>query len=113
MSDASLPPPRPVSVVTVLAILACFALFLVLVRLTFSSRPPAYIPETEVPDKLSADQAWQATPESRAAYLTELRDKQQKQATSYGWVDQKAGIVQVPIDRAMDLIVQDASKPQP
>lgn len=25
---------------------------------------------------------------------------------SYGWVDQKAGIVRIPIDRAMDLLVQ-------
>lgn len=26
--------------------------------------------------------------------------------TSYGWVDQKAGIARIPIDRAMDLLVQ-------
>ena len=25
---------------------------------------------------------------------------------SYGWVDQKAGILRIPIDRAMDILVQ-------
>jgi len=35
--------------------------------------------------------------------------KQEKQAASYGWVDRKAGIVQVPIERAMELVVQDYS----
>jgi hypothetical protein len=25
---------------------------------------------------------------------------------SYGWVDQKAGIVRIPIDRAMDILLQ-------
>ena len=30
-------------------------------------------------------------------------EKQAKQAASYAWVDQKAGVVQLPIDRAMEL----------
>ena len=33
--------------------------------------------------------------------------KQQQQTTnSYGWVDRKAGVVRIPIDRAMDLVLQ-------
>ena len=55
-----------------------------------------------------ADQAWQTTAEGRRAYLLELQTKQQKQAASYDWVDRKAGIVQLPIDRAMALTAQDA-----
>ncbi|MGA3091825.1 MAG: hypothetical protein ABSD75_24720 [Terriglobales bacterium] len=31
---------------------------------------------------------------------------QENQLNSYGWVDQKAGVVHIPIDRAMELIVQ-------
>jgi hypothetical protein len=99
--------PRPVSLVTILAILGCFALFFILVRLAYVPHSPAYIPETEVADKLSDDQKWQATPESRAAYLAELRAQQEKQATSYGWVDQKTGVIQLPIDRAMNLVVEE------
>jgi hypothetical protein len=32
--------------------------------------------------------------------------KQDDTLYSYGWVDEKAGIVRIPIDRAMDLLVQ-------
>lgn len=34
-----------------------------------------------------------------------LKDQQQT-LDSYGWVDQKAGVVRVPIDRAMDLLLE-------
>jgi len=105
MTEPDASGPRPVSLVTILAILGCFALFFILVWLAYVPRPPAYIPETEVAEKLSDDQQWQATPQSREAYLVELRAQHEKQATSYGWVDQKAGIVQLPVDRAMELIV--------
>ena len=37
-----------------------------------------------------------------AAYL---KDEQQELDT-YGWVDQKAGVVRVPIERAMDLLLE-------
>jgi len=32
--------------------------------------------------------------------------KQEDQLNSYGWVDQQAGVAHIPIDRAMDLLVQ-------
>lgn len=35
-----------------------------------------------------------------------LQDENEK-LNSYGWVDQKAGIVRIPIDRAMDLMVKN------
>jgi hypothetical protein len=35
-----------------------------------------------------------------------LREQQAKQLNSYGWVDQKAGIVRLPIERAMELTVE-------
>jgi len=56
-------------------------------------------------EKIPADQAWKATPAARKAYLAELRARQARQLADYGWVDEKAGIVRLPIDRAMDLIV--------
>ena len=31
---------------------------------------------------------------------------QEDQLNSYGWVDEKAGVAHIPIERAMDLIVQ-------
>lgn len=34
------------------------------------------------------------------------RERQESTLHSYGWVDQKAGTVHIPIDRAMDLLLQ-------
>ena len=33
-------------------------------------------------------------------------DAEQKRLTSYGWVDQNAGVVHIPIERAMDLVLE-------
>jgi uncharacterized membrane protein len=58
-----------------------------------------------------AQDARQLPPEPRleetpALDLQEMRAAEQKIQTSYGWLDQSAGIVRLPIDRAMDLVVQ-------
>jgi len=108
MSDPRNSFPRPVSLVTVLAIAACFALFLLLVWIAYVPRPLQQGINL-TPDQLSSDQAWQATPEARLAYLQALRAKQDAQLHAYGWVDQKNGIVQLPIDRAMELVVQQSA----
>ena len=50
------------------------------------------------------------TPAERKAILAEHRSKEQADGNSYGWVDQKAGIVRLPIDQAMALIVREAAK---
>lgn len=39
--------------------------------------------------------------------------QEQKLLNSYGWVDQKAGIVHIPIDRAMDLLLQKGLPTRP
>ena len=49
------------------------------------------------------------TSAQRVENLGKLRAKEAKQAAEYGWVDQKAGVVQLPIDRAMELTVQKYS----
>ena len=38
--------------------------------------------------------------------LRSLRQAAQTRLGSYGWVDQQKGIVHIPIDRAMDLLLQ-------
>lgn len=40
--------------------------------------------------------------------LRSLRSEQLEQLNSYRWVDQQAGVVAIPIDRAMELMVQEA-----
>ena len=47
----------------------------------------------------------------RAKNLTELRAAASDQLQNYGWVDQNRGLVRLPIDRAMELTVQQWKNP--
>ena len=42
--------------------------------------------------------------------LTELRQREQEILQSYTWVDREAGVVCLPIDRAIQLYVERASR---
>ena len=58
-----------------------------------------------------AQDARQLPPEPRleetpARDLGEMREAESKMQNTYGWLDQSAGMVRLPIDRAMDLVVQ-------
>jgi len=75
MSNTRLSSPRPVSLMTVLAIAACFALFLFLVWIVYVPRPLQQGINLTA-DQLSSDQTWQATPAARRSYLQTLRAKQ-------------------------------------
>ncbi|MCF7687211.1 MAG: hypothetical protein K9M98_15485 [Cephaloticoccus sp.] len=93
MSDSTAA--RPASLISILAIMCCLALFLLLVYL-------AYLPNQTGPfigDGIR-------TPAERKLKLAELRANEAKQAHSYAWIDQQAGQVQLPIERAMELTVQ-------
>ncbi len=104
MSNPNAISPRPVSLVTIAFVLVLFAAFAFLVSHYY--HPPATTAQNQAAENLPKDLEWKATPESRRAALAALREKQARQAASYGWVDQKAGVVQLPIERAMELTVQ-------
>lgn len=89
------PQTRPVSLVSVLAILGCFALFLLLVYI-------AYLPRQT--GEFAGDGIH--TAEQRKEKLAEMRANEAKHAHSYAWIDQQKGVVQLPIERAMELTVQ-------
>jgi hypothetical protein len=38
--------------------------------------------------------------------MDQYLNSQEEMLTSYGWVDEKAGVVRIPINRAMDLLLQ-------
>lgn len=46
-----------------------------------------------------------------AAYGPELAARERRALEAYGWVDRDAGIAQIPIERAMDLIVDREPSP--
>lgn len=50
-----------------------------------------------------------------AAELNKFRSGEEERLNSYGWVDQKAGVVHIPIERAIDLVAQRGlpTRPEP
>ncbi len=48
--------------------------------------------------------------ESPPMTVSQLRAQHEEQLTTYRWIDQKAGVVAIPIDRAMKLVVAESSK---
>lgn len=92
MSDTS---SRSAPLVTILTVLAGCALFAAVVWYVYLPK------QTGV---YTADGI--RTAETRYRNLAELRAKQAKQAASYAWVDQQKGVVQLPLDVAMELTVQ-------
>ena len=80
---------------TIAAVLGGFALFALIVAL-------AYLPQRPAPITQGA-----LTPAERAQRLSDLHAKEAKQANSYAWLDQQKGVVQLPIDRAVELTIQE------
>jgi len=106
MTDPNASSPRPVSLLAVVAIFVLLSVFgLVTVRVYTRHRAPA--PQNLAPDNLSKDLAWRSTPEARREALAKLREAQSHQGASYAWVNQKDGVVQLPIERAMQLVVEE------
>jgi hypothetical protein len=81
--------------ITILTVLAGFALFAVIVHYLYVPRQTGAFTDDGM-----------HTAEFRKKNLAELHAKQAKQAASYAWVDQKAGVVQLPLDVAMELTVK-------
>lgn len=98
-------------VVIVLAILGagaaavCFLVYGIFVYL-------ADHPLTTAPPNPMAETATQQFPpaprlqEHPSIEIDDLHQQEEKILTTYGWTDKNAGIVRIPIDRAMDLALQ-------
>jgi len=111
MSDTSAPTPRPVSLFTVVAVFVGFALFALVLRwfnLPASGQAPHNLAAQNLPADHSLD--WKSTPATRRETLAQLQKAQHDKAAAYAWVDKKAGVVQLPIERAMQLVVQENAR---
>ena len=64
---------------------------------------PAYFAK-RVSD-LRAERGWSATPPE----TIQARAAQAERLASYAWVDREKGVVRVPIERAIELVLRDAS----
>ena len=91
--------PHRTPVFTTVIVLLCFAAFGWMAK-------KYYAPRAYRVDKIEGVR----TPDDRKALLTEHRATEHTAATSYAWLDQKAGTVRLPIDRAIELTVRDHAK---
>lgn len=113
MSDSPATTSRPVALIVTLSIFFVVSIGWFVVSHYYS--PSAAAPQNQTAENMQVedaktkqptDIAWRATPGTRQKALTDLRTKQATQASSYAWVDQKAGVVQLPIERAMQLTAE-------
>lgn len=91
--------PHRTPVFTTVVVLACFALFGWLARKVYAPTAATVEP---VPGVM--------TPAERKALLADHVTKEHAAATTYAWIDQKAGTVRLPISRAIELTVRDHAK---
>ncbi len=104
----SLPPTNPdvtrprLSIFQAVVVAAFFAIFIVIY---------AFVRQSPLPSGSVSgggeDEQWKNTSTGRAGKLTELHEKESAAATTYGWVDQQARRVRLPIDRAMELTISE------
>ena len=90
------------AIMTATAMLLMIALFRYLATHQPSEEP---VTEVAVPAQaqLPPQPRLQVTPSTD---LQALRESEEKTLTTYDWVDRKQGVVRIPIDQAMDLLVQ-------
>lgn len=104
--------PSPVSFwFSAVIIVGCFLIFAFVLYVAYiPSRPREIGPAAN----LTAQQRQELnllSPAERQARLVELRNREARAAASYEWVDREKGIVRLPLERAMELTVQELSRP--
>jgi F0F1-type ATP synthase membrane subunit b/b' len=111
MSDTPVTRARPVSLFTIVFLFAVFAAFLLVIRYLY--HPATTSAFNAAPDNIPQELEWKANAANRRKALKDLQDQEAAQLSSYAWIDQQAGAVRLPIERAMELTARDlASKQQ-
>ena len=108
MSDLSTPPSRGSFWFSAAGIIGCFLLFLVILFI-------AYIPSRQTDVRgaanLSEEERIAAnllTPAERKARLETLHAREAAEMDSYGWIDQKNGVVRLSVERAIQLTIEES-----
>lgn len=105
-SQPQIPEPSHGSVwLSVAGVLGCFLIFgFVLLVAYMPARKSA--PTVDL-SSIEEDQRWKFDADLRKKRLTELQAKNLEAATTYAWIDKSADSVRLPIERAMQLVVQE------
>ena len=64
------------------------------------------MPKQAVGDQIKRDFPQPRLEEDERMELQDVRGPKDQQLATYGWVDEKSGVVHIPIERAMELIAQ-------
>lgn len=83
----------------VLTVGGFFLFFAVIAFVWFDRRPPA-VARGGLP------------PEQRLEMLNEQKAAEQERLTQYGWVDEEKGVVRLPVERAMELVLEEINQGQ-
>ena len=92
---------------TALAVVGVFVIFLLI--LVIAHRPA--VPLDQIASA-PVEEQWRFSAEGRKAHLAEMRGQEQTQSKTYKWLDKDAGLVQIPVERAMELTVAELSANQ-
>ena len=95
MSDSTHTPSSSGSWVTIAVAIGGFAIFALIVFIAYLPKKPDPLPDGA------------RTPEQRKSALAELRAKEKAAVTTYGWVDQKDGIVRIPVEEAVKITIKE------
>jgi hypothetical protein len=109
-SNGSATSARPVSLFTIVFLFALFAAFLLVIRYFY--QPASTAAFNASAENTSKDFEWRGNSEARRKALLEQHEKDAKRSSSYDWVDKNAGVVQLPIERAMELTARDLAGKQ-
>jgi hypothetical protein len=98
-------PSGPSVFATFVAIVGCMLALGLVVYLTYLPNRSEVISVdmAQVPE----DARWKYSAEGRAERLAQLRARETDMLSTYSWVDQQAGVVRVPVDRAIELVVAE------
>jgi hypothetical protein len=77
-----------------------FFLFLVIAAFVWLDRRPPTVAFGGTP------------PEERRSLLREQKERDREMLERYGWIDRDAGVVRLPVERAMELLVEEMNQGQ-
>jgi hypothetical protein len=90
---------------TAVAVIGVFALFLLILQV---ARMPVQ-PLGGAAAGVGEEDQWRFSNEGRKSRLVELRGREATALQQYGWIDQAAGVVRLPMDRAIELTIAEAN----
>lgn len=93
-------PPATRGLLPLLLTIGGFCLFAIVIAFVWKDRSPPAVAQGGLPA------------EERAALLQKHREEEQQTLTTYGWVDQANGVVRIPVERAMDLVLEELNQGQ-